>query len=168
MRIKPRTVPETAGELSARGDWLGKSASHLKRASTSLAKVPIGPRKGSLAGLLEWYSERDARLKAAQTSLREAERLLRDDLKAIRHAAGLVERELGVRRKPGRPAAMAAVEIHRAKLEREAGQSWEQIRRDLNRLRRAKRLPTLTLSTLRSAVNPRPRPPAKKASRSKH
>ena len=100
----------------------------------------------TLADLMRSAGHRQEYLQSAHTSVRKAEHLLGDDLAGIRHAAALIESEQGVRRRPGRPPVMTFGEIHRARLEREAGQSWEQVRRYLNGFRRKKGLPALSLS----------------------
>jgi hypothetical protein len=172
MPRKPRTIGDLVSELSARSEWLGKSASLLGRASTSLAEAEtlaadfLIPKGRTIADLVRKADHRRTHIEAARASLGKAEQLLRDDLESIRYAAGLVERELGMRQKPGRPRSVTFNEIRLAKSARQDGLSWEQVRRFLNEIRRKRGQPALSSSTLRSAVNPRH--PAKKPRRSKH
>jgi hypothetical protein len=160
MSRKPRTVLDLVFELRARSEWLGKSAVLLRRGSEAIAEAfnpDRFPQDRTLRGIpeyLDWMAETRRHLKAAGENVRQVERLLRDDLKGVRHAVVLVERELGTRKLPGRPLAMTAAEIRLATLEREEGRSWEQVRRTLNQIRRTERVPrpALPLTTVRTAV----------------
>lgn len=170
--MKRATVGETIADLSARRTSLATTSAVLREAEHSLSQslshdwtqLPQGSR---LRDLLVWQSVRTRHLQTARTILREAERLLAEDLKGVRQAAAMIERELGKRRPPGRPPALTPMELRLARVEREAGQSWEQVRRTLNNMRHVEGKdvrPPLSLATLRTAVSPRP--PAKKPSAS--
>ncbi len=160
MSRTPRTVADLVVELAARGAWLSKSARLLKQASVSLDEALHVPPERNLRELM--LSRRREFLKEARASVGKAERLLRDDLMAIRGASAILERQLGERRTPGRPRVVTLREILIAEHGRKSGQSWEQVRRTLNDIRRTRGQPSLTLSTLRSAVHPRPREKAKR------
>jgi predicted peroxiredoxin len=155
MPRKPRTVADLAVELSARSEGLGESASLLQKASASLSEAPsYVPLGQSVRDLLRLGLRLNKCLQAAHACVSKAERLLDDDLKGVRRAAALIEREMGKRRAPGRPRALTELETHIARCGRERGRSWEQVRRTLNNMRGGPS--SLSLSTLRSAVNPRP------------
>ena len=156
MPGKPRTAADLIPALSARSEWLGKSAGLLQRACAEIAEALALPHGSTLFDLIRWADDRNERLRAAQANLRKAERLLGDDLTSVRQAAALIEGALGMRRMPGRPAVVTEVEIRLARFGREDGKSWEQIRRILNRARLARRLPPLSLTTLRSALKRHP------------
>lgn len=155
MPRRPRTLADLVVELAARGEWLSKSASLLERASDSLDQSLRVPPERNIGDLIT--SRRHGLLRETRACVDKAERLISDDLMAIRRASALLGQHLGERRSPGRPAVVTMNEIWLARGERASGKSWEQVRRTLNDIRRIRRLPALKLSTLRSAVHPRPR-----------
>jgi hypothetical protein len=166
MARKPHTIADLSLALSARSEWLAKSAILLQRASMSLAEALENPPLNTLGDLMRWITRRQERLQAAQLDVRKAGQSLADDLTAIRHVTARIDQELGIRRRPGRPAVVTEEEKAAATFARERGGSWEQVRRHLNAVRRQRGLPALSSSTLRSAVNRYP--PAKKPSGNRH
>jgi DNA repair ATPase RecN len=167
------TVREVIDDLSGQRTALEAIPSILTDAGRCLSEALADERETmaalmsarTLKDIMDVHSERRSHLRAAATRLREAQRQLSDQIRGLKSAVGLIDRQLSLRRPMGRPSALTGTERRLAQLEREAGKSWAQVLHSLNSLRhelnplRVERgkepLSDIPLTTLRTAVNPR-------------
>jgi hypothetical protein len=146
VRTKPRSIGDLPLELLARAKGLSKSKDHLLKAALLLADHYAGQQGASDSTSLATC------LPDALAELSSVESLLRDDLRDVRLAVKILERQEGSRKSPGRPRVVTDLEARAVRRVRDVGRwSWEQILRELNK-RRGKDRPPLQVSTLRSAV----------------
>ena len=120
------------------------------------------PRPGTLRDLAPRPSG-TSHFADASGRLRDVEGQLVAHLKVIRSGLTLLERRLGRRRGPGRPSELTGSELALAEYERAQGWSWAQVHKSVNAMRRELNqihggtgpVPTIPLTTLRTAVAPR-------------
>jgi hypothetical protein len=166
----PSSLTELIDALSAQQVFVGRIPAMLKDVEDLLGQALVEERKmiGALPGtrtiadIIHLPSGRD-RIIDAEGRLRAVERELSAHLKSIRSGLAILERELGQRRRPGRPSELTGSELTVAKYERAQGRSWAQVQMSVNALRRELHtirggkgtVPTIPLTTIRTAVGPR-------------